>query len=1147
MVKARIRFLDPVKYLEQSNGEVTEPKTLNFKNRLPVPGGLMCSKIFGPIKDYICGCGYLDGVRYKGQTCERCGIQVLAAVKRRDRSGHMNLNVPVLNPLANSILCKVYGINPLELSDILDANLWIGWTPDEEGQVVLRGGRRVSAVLNETRDKESNKTSSMGLYFLAQQIDTQATAEVQINLGIKTGLFLKRCAEYGNDITVLFITVLPVLPVSLRPYLDKGTYFITNKKNDLYTRLFWYSQRLKQFREMYTMFDLEAIVQYETTFVQSAANALLTDGDADARGTLLKSILQEVKGKTGLVRGNLLGKRADFSGRSVISPGPWLKIDEMGLPRKMGIKLFEPWIRRWLRLNYGINSKQASKIYKQIPKKVDPRLYEALEEITPGKYIIMNRQPTLHRIGMLAFKIVLHSGHSCFLHPMVCAPYNADFDGDQMATHIPLTDEAQAEARDYMMPMDNLLSPLDSSPVIGPSHEMIIGAYNMTRYPEGEEQEPVKTYAGVVQLLQAQNRGEIRINTPVTLIEDDGRRKTCAGRIIIERLFKIEINAPLTKKEIKKLISQAYDILSKPALAKALDELKRLAYIYVTEMGFSVGMTDFMIPSARDDKMNAAQDYADELKRQYEAGEITEDDRVELKIRRWMGTIEELQGDFIREAGPNNSLVVMLETGARVSMTQVSQLVVAKGMQAKSGGSIIEDPVRNCLMTGVDTFEYFMTSYGARKSMADKKMATPKSGYLARRLVNATRDFYISMKDCGYAKEGLQMRRSEVVGRTTIDGELIVPNKSDEIVTIRTPVFCKAERGICTVCYGDDATTRKRIEVGEPVGVIAGQSLTEPCTQMTMKTFHTSGAAELRDSPLVIRAHNHGPVYIEEKNEYITVIGVVDAVTYETHEYMVHKDLCKILVTVDDEVDCGTPLAVYTSKNLGNEDIGGKLDVLEGYYEGHRVKGQKAAVSREEGIIQLVEEDNAIGILINGEVQGKITEAPVFVHDGQQVRKGQFLSYGEVQPKDYEDDIELAATIFIHRMIDLYAEEGVSGYPVHLEMLFRGMSEVVEDEEIKGKLGLLRYGDPGQRKIMGVTELGRSYPSWLKALGFGFPKSVLSKAAMDFAETYDLPTERIMMGECPLFDPVEGEEDEAVIDVVGLPVVDGVPSDVGEN
>lgn len=1115
-MKAKIKFLDAKKILNNSSGEITQPGTISYKNRSPKPGGLLCPKIFGPIKDYKCSCNppTLKGVRHAGLTCEKCGVTILPAKVRRERTGHIILPSPCVHPLAYVLISDIMGIPLYDLKEIILGHIWVGWTKNPKGTIFLRDGSRVSPVVKDQRDMEASERSSMALFHMVKLIDLPRTAELHRKLRLKTAPFLRKTVEENESLENLFITVLPVMPVAFRPYLDQGDFIITNSKNDLYSRMYWKKNRFGRIRDLYPLFGkLDIVMQEETTLIQKALNELMITGCSDVRGGHLKSIaedIQGIKGKFGLVRNKLLGKRADFSGRTVISPGPWLSMDEMGLPIKMGVELFKPWIQRWLKQNYNLSIKQSDALYKK-GKKKDTRLYEALEEVVKGKRLIMNRAPTLHRIGMLSFKIRLHNGHSCFLHPMVCAPYNADFDGDQMAVHIPLSKEVEEELSEMMVPQDNILSPLNSSPVIGPSHEMIIGAYYMTKMTG----EPRRTYDNPLRVIEDHERGMFEVNTPVYLREDDEiTRTTCAGRLMFERLFKVEINSPLTKKTLKNLISCSYDVINCGALAIALDKLKVLAYKYVTMKGFSVGMTDFLIPSTRDSKMEEAQKYADVLKEQHNRGEITEDERVERKIRKWMGTISELQNDFVSEAGDENPLVVMLETGARVSMTQVSQLVVAKGMQARAGGTIIEDPVKNCLMTGVNTFEYFTTSYGARKSMADKKMATPTSGYLARRLVNVTRDFYISVKDCGNNEEGIILRKCDAVGRTDLNGELIQKNKSQDYIKVRSPIFCKAERGICTVCYGIDQSTRKRVEIGEPAGIVSAQSLTEPCTQMTMKTFHTSGAAELKDSPLVVHSRLNGVVNIIEKENH-TIIMV------NFSKYIVHKDLCKILVKKAQRVKEGDPLAIYTSKNLVNQDIGGKLDVLNHYYEMTPCRSFEAIVAKKDGEINLVVNDEHICVFIDGNLQGTATEVPIFVYDGEIVRKGQFLSYGEVNIKDFEDDLELAGTVFVHRMVDLYAEEGVYSKPIHLEMIFRGLSELVEKEP--GVLGLYRYKDPGTRKIFGATELGRLYPSWLKAIGFGYSKSALTRAAINYAVTYDLPTERIMMGEYPLFDPVESE------------------------
>jgi len=605
----------------------------------------------------------------------------------------------------------------------------------------------------------------------------------------------------------------------------------------------------------------------------------------------------------------------------------------------------------------------------------------------------------------------------------------------------------------------------------------------------------------------------IRLRTPARY--GGGEVETCAGRLILENVFEVPITEVLTKKSLRTLISAAHDVLGHQKLMKALDQLKSITFAEVTKLGFSLGMNDFVLPSTRSDRIQEAERFAETLLTKCRAKQITEEERVERKVRRWMETIEGLQRDFIQEAGDENPLVIMLQTGARVSMTQVSQLVVAKGIQAQAGGRIIENPVQNCLMTGLGTFDFFMSCYGARKSMADKKMATPISGYLARRLVNAARDLYISMTDCGYTAEGLWLRRCDAEGRTTLSGERVEASRSSEFVVVRSPIFCRATRGICAVCYGYDFSRRAPVRVGTAVGVIAAQSLTEPCTQLTMRSFHTSGAAELKDSPLVIRSAVPGEILVHNVSDGVTRILVGNS------SYYVHTHLSSLLVRDGDHVDVGTPLAIYTTKELNNEDIGGKLVTLESYYEAKRGRTHTALVAKLSGKVQIVGYDDVIALRVEtGDFQ-EVKDVPVFVHDNEEVRKGQFLTYGEIGLREYEDDLELAALIFVHRMLQLYGEEGIHPAPSHLEMIFRAMTELVEVEDRPGKFGLLHFGDPGKRRILGVTDVGILYPSWLKNIGFGYTKEGLTRAAMNFSVSRDLPSERIITGEYPLFEPIE--------------------------
>lgn len=1058
---------------------------------------------------------------------------------RRTRGGYVNLlpdkNYALIHPLAVNTVATLLHVEESDLNAIIIGGKSIRWEPDNEAGVVIIHGQLYKVIIEETKEDHlltKMDTSSTSLFRLLTYVDIEKTCEFhEKNSGEDpespwgtSANILRRFITEGLQLRDLFVTVLFMMPPDLRPILFTGVNtLIIDRKNEHYRRIV--DKRYK----LLFMNDVEWIkgdkypVEFKKRFLRDhvisaqkyLSEWLLLGSFWRRKGVEIPSLMEDFLGKEGHIRNKMMGKRVDYSGRSVITPGPHLSINDVGLPKKMAYRLFEPWLLYVLEQEYGLRTQEAAQLY----IRHEPVVYKILEELVKDKVVILNRQPSLHRMSMFCFNIRLHDGHSILLHPMVCSPFNADFDGDQMAVHVPGSEEALAETKRLMYPVDNLISPADGSPVILPSHEMVIGAYDMTNTKEG------KPYVCLSQekAIEAYDRGLISLNDPVTVRtparfrsevsgEESGITETCVGRIIIGDLFGVHISASLTKKSLKSVISAAYDVLGKERLTVALDQFKVLVYKHVSMMGFSLGIDDFVLPSTREARMTEAREFATTLATEHKEGKITEEERIERKVRKWMETIELLQKDFITEAGENNPLVIMLKTGARVSMTQVSQLVVAKGMQAKSDGGIIEDPIENCMRTKLSTFEFFVSCYGARKSMADKKMATPLSGYLARRLVNAARDLYISEQDCGYYGEGVEIERRYTLGRTSVTGEYFSePSTSSEYVTVRSPIFCRAYNGICATCYGLDFSKRVRVAVETPVGVIAAQSLTEPCTQLTMRTFHTSGAAELKDSPLVIRAANAGEIYLERDGEHLIKIYV------DKDYYLVHKKQARILVDEEDRVETGTPLAVYMSKSLVNEDIGGKLALLELYYESRSLHRHAAIVAKESGVVSFGADDDGetLVVSVNGKEQGSTNDTPIFVHSGEIVRKGQFLSYGEASLGELSENISCAANVFVQRMQYLYEQEGITLAPVHLEMIFRSMSELVENK--KGERGLLRMGEPGERLLLGVTTLGRLYPSWLKAVSFGYTKEVLTDAVNTCAVSRDLPSERIMTGEYPLF------------------------------
>lgn len=1143
MKRVKLSFITKERLKKISSGEVLEPKLYNGRTGKPVISGLLCPRIFGTEDEYTCACPKSSKqVGRVGTTCKECGTSFIRSDERRKRVGHINIPYPVLHPFAISILSVLFQISESKIEKIALNEEGIRMIPSDTGILIYKGLPHNASIPDQS-SLHTIERGSVGLYEVIKFIDIQRTLDHQRSILTKgeneklakNVRFLQRCINENFRLTDLFISSLFVLPPFIRTVLrPTNSDLIVDFRNETYTAFLVKILRSKyisdpKWKNVPELIQKDIIQRESKQFYETIKRGLFDGWKGEDDTKPEKGFFDVLPGKPGRIRKHGLGHRVDFSGRTVITPGPHLTINEMGLPRYMALRLFRPWIIRYLIEKKHFSMRKARNYYVKHMKDLQNELLrEVVDEVVKERVVIMNRQPSLHRMSMFCFNIRIHDGKSMFLHPMVCAPFNADFDGDQMAVHVPVSDIGLEETKRLMFPVDNLISPADGSPIIAPSHEMVIGAYDLTLL-KGEN---TRIYYSKDRAYEAYDREQLKINETIELRtparQGGGSRLTCVGRLLLEDKFGVEIHEPLTKSSLKKLISKAHDVIGKHALVEALDYFKTLAYAHVSKMGFSLGIDDFIVPSTREGRMTEAQTYADTLAKEASEGKISEDARVERKIRKWMETIELLQKDFIQEAGEDNPLVIMLKTGARVSMTQVSQLVVAKGMQAKSGGGIIEDPIKNCTKTKLNTFEFFVSCYGARKSMADKKMATPLSGYLARRLVSAARDIYISEKDCGYYGEGVEIQRRHAVGRTLLSGEVVEPNNSKDFVTVRSPIFCHGRNGICSKCYGLDLSKRKRVKTGSPVGVIAAQSLTEPCTQLTMRTFHTSGAAELKDSPLVIRAASPGLVFIRETTEAITSLAVDDA------EYMVHKSLCNILVSNGQKVEKGEPLAVYTAKNLANEDIGGKLFLLESYYEAKQPKFHSAVIAKENGIVELrIEEEEidnethpVIALYIGKEKQGVVAEVPVFVHDGEGVRKGQFLSYGEANLRKYEKDISCAANAFVQRVLFLYEQDGLSPASAHIEMIFRAMTELVDvnDEEY----GLFREGAVGTRKLMGVSNVSINYPSWLKVIGFGYVKEALRRAVGTFSISKGLPSERIFTGEYPLFEPVEKDDEDDV-------------------
>jgi hypothetical protein len=660
---------------------------------------------------------------------------------------------------------------------------------------------------------------------------------------------------------------------------------------------------------------------------------------------------------------------------------------------------------------------------------------------------------------------------------------------DTMAVHIPISKESLHDVKMLMDGTKHVLNASDGSVAITPSHEMLIGLYKLTKIIEVE---PVRKFRTLSSLEYLQQIDEVRVNERILFFDGKDYKDTCLGRLWVGNLLGIPIVEPLTKKSIKSVLSKSYDILGRVVFVEAMNDLKNLGFEWSTKLNFSLCIGDFKIPSTRDAKFKEAGEYAEQI----ESGDMTQVEKHSRIVRKWMDTIKDVQNDFLEEAGEDNNLVLMLNTGARASMSQVSQLTVAKGMLSDLSGEIIRNPIERNHTEGLDMIGYFRSMSGSRKGLADAKFSTPKTGYLTRRLVMAARDLYIVSSDC-HTDEGMWVSNSVVKGRSVLESK-------DGWSKIRSPIFCKGKGGICKKCYGVDLSTRRRVVKNTAIGVIAGQSLSEPTTQMTLRTFHTSGAAELGDSPTVAKAKKAGIVKIF-LGEFVSIVQV-DEDSYYAH------NIAEIVVSDGQMINVGEPLISYINA-VRQEDVTNKVPILETYFEVNTPKIE-AVVARVDGTVRIgITDEGVIQLFIEEECQGEVLDQTVFVYDGEWVRKGQFLSYGEAGLRklwNATHDLELLSTVFVSRLSELYQEEGVSISRIHFEVIFRALTEIVEKSD--GSFGL-RMFDEGTILLKGSNQVGGTNPSWLKAVAFGWTKSNLSVAAAMNRISYDLPTERILTGE----------------------------------
>ncbi len=936
----RISLASPEKIRSWSHGEVTKPETINYRTFKPERDGLFCAKIFGPVTDWECLCGKYKRMKHRGVICDKCGVEVTLSKVRRERLGHIELASPCSHVwFFKGLPSRIGYLLDISMRDLERILYFEGYVAIDPGDVP---GIKEREMLPEEKYRELQKEyagqfrASMGaeaikellkrvdIEKLSEELREKMKADPSLQKRIKYAKRLKVVEAFrksGNKPEWMILDVIPVLPPELRPLvpLDGGR-FATSDLNDLYRRVINRNNRLKKLMELHAP---DVIVRNEKRMLQEAVDALFDNGRRGRvlRGTNnrpLKSLSDTLKGKQGRFRQNLLGKRVDYSGRSVIVVGPELKLHQCGLPKKMALELFKPFIYHRLEAaGHCTTIKQA----KEMVEQQDPIVWDILEEVIREHPVLLNRAPTLHRLGIQAFEPVLVEGKAIRIHPLVCTAFNADFDGDQMAVHIPLSPEAQVEASVLMLSSNNILSPANGMPLAVPSQDMVLGIYYLTKSKPGAKGEG-RTFGSPEEVLLALEAGEVEILTPIrlrytgetidlTTAYDDQdvahtepitlKRQfinTTVGRVIFNDHLPAEmpfVNGLLKKKGVQALVQYGYLRFGQDHAVHMLDELKDLGFLYATKAGISIGIDDMVIPSVKSRLVEAAEKEVVKVQQQYLDGAITNGERYNKVIAIWSDVTEKVADEMFKameqqdKEGVINPIYVMADSGARGSKQQIRQLSGMRGLMAKPSGEVIETPITSNFREGLTVLQYFISTHGARKGLADTALKTADSGYLTRRLVDVAQDVIISEVDCGTAdgiyvepivEAGVEVEplRDRVVGRVSLDkikdyeGNIIVDVNQEiteelasaiqaagiERVKIRSVLTCESRRGACARCYGRNLATGRMVELGEAVGVIAAQSIGEPGTQLTMRTFHIGGTATRVTEQSKLEARNNG-------------------------------------------------------------------------------------------------------------------------------------------------------------------------------------------------------------------------------------------------------------------------------------------------
>jgi len=1017
----RISLASPEKIRDWSHGEVKKPETINYRTFKPERDGLFCAKIFGPVKDYECNCGKYKRMKHRGVVCEKCGVEVIQSKVRRERLGHIELAAPVAHIwFLKSLPSKIGNILDMTLKELEKVLYFDSYviTSSEEPSIP------VGSLLTEENYRQAKEdfpgkfTVGIGaaaIKEMMKRLDLEPLSRELRQEMRETGSEAKRkklakrlnvveaFRDSGNKPEWMILDVIPVLPPDLRPLVPlEGGRFATSDLNDLYRRVINRNNRLKRLLELDAP---EIIIRNEKRMLQEAVDVLFDNG---RRGKVitgpnkrpLKSLSDMLKGKQGRFRQNLLGKRVDYSGRTVIVVGPHLRLHQCGLPKKMALELFKPFIYNKLEmLGYVTTIKSARKMVEKGTKEV----WDVLDDVVKEYPIILNRAPTLHRLGMQAFEPVLIEGKAIQLHPLVCSAFNADFDGDQMAVHVPLTVEAQMEARVLMMSTNNILSPAHGEPVIIPSQDIVLGLYYMTRdrpFAKGEG----KSFSSPAEVRMAYDHGAVHLQAKIKVRRRGEFVETTVGRTLLGELLPdsvpfSHVNQVMGKKQLAKLIDFTYRYAGTKATVILADRLKDTGYEFSTRASISICINDMMIPVTKDDRLAQAENAVMEVEQQYKDGLITDGEKYNKVVDIWSRSTDDVANEMMQEMSVQylrdqnnklvetpsfNSIFIMADSGARGSRDQIRQLAGMRGLMAKPSGAIIETPIKANFREGLNVLEYFISTHGARKGLADTALKTANSGYLTRRLVDVAQDSTIIEKDCGTLDgimmeplieggEVIQRVGDRILGRVALEdiidpftGDLLVEG-NDEItedkvkliedagidrIMIRSVLTCQTRRGVCSLCYGRDLGRGHMVNMGEAIGIIAAQSIGEPGTQLTMRTFHIGGTASRSVEQAEVRCHHGGTVqfqnmhYVENaagnmvvmnRNAEVSIIGPQGR---ERERYQINYG-AQIFVKEGSEIAPDTLIANWDPYTLPIvSEIGGVIkfgDIIEGLTMQERV------------------------------------------------------------------------------------------------------------------------------------------------------------------------------------------------------------------